>query len=783
MALQIWLPLDGTLENKGCCNLDYSSTINASYTDEGKIGKALQSGNLKMSASTAGSFLNNDAFSFCCWVYVNAEKGDKTNRATFYGNEEMVENNNRKFSIFQYPSCNDLHISWMNDATTGGIGPAWYGVFPSYQWTHVAVTYQNPIIKIYINGELLDTKIFTSTSNTFAYDTWLFKSAPNNSKYLNDYRVYNHCLSQAEVNEISQGLVLHYKLDNNGFGKENLLPCGGTYTRNSPWTTSLSRADGYNWVTNSAFEATPSTTYTISVECDGNLAPSHDTGGLNPEDKKWTLWLYICNTDTEKTWNNNAYDTPINLNSNNNNYRKIGNTHVWTYTLSSTQKYISVRTNSYSDGETVLTLHWWNFKIEEGSEFTPWIPNTSSGLYKSLGLDKQKVTDSSGYDRHGDIVGTAQFSTDTARYTNSYVMDGLVANRIEYNNTTFNYTDNFSWVMWVKSNHTGDVSQYVFTSGRADAGGYGFGLQNSDDTGLNCRFGNKSYRINVTKNEWTHIAYTKSGTTQKLYKNGELYSTQTFDGTLPTYSDGKGLGLGCFHYTGNIYPAYGNISDFRIYCTALSANAIKDIYRTSLKIDKDGKDHTYELCETSGLSVNKNGKLVSNEFIEAGINLHSGGPVSYTPAANITNSTAPYNNSVIDLSCFADLGSPITILIEADFTWENFAFSQESDSHIIVQGDSRKKSDGLFTWTDSISFFKPIHSYLNGQTSGTARIHEILTIPTEKFETFDGVHVGLRTNYSDGNGTLTLSNIKVTLADDKTKFTKSYISANEFIEK
>jgi hypothetical protein len=30
---------------------------------------------------------------------------------------------------------------------------------------------------------------------------------------LNDFRVYDHCLSPLEVHEIAHGLVLHYKLD------------------------------------------------------------------------------------------------------------------------------------------------------------------------------------------------------------------------------------------------------------------------------------------------------------------------------------------------------------------------------------------------------------------------------------------------------------------------------------------------------------------------------------------------------------------------------------------
>jgi hypothetical protein len=56
-------------------------------------------------------------------------------------------------------------------------------------------------------------------------------------------------------------------------------------------------------------------------------------------------------------------------------------------------------------------------------------------------------------------------------------------------------------------------------------------------------------------------------------------TNHTFSGTLPTYSDGNGLGLGHFYYTGgSIYPYCGALSDFRIYATALSAAAVKELY-------------------------------------------------------------------------------------------------------------------------------------------------------------------------------------------------------------
>lgn len=728
MALQIWLPLDGTLDNKGCADAVIEN--NGATITDGKIGKCYSfDGNddyISINSSKLNSIIKGGTypFSLAMWIYQADETrailfGDYSTSGAIQFNIELTTEHHFRF---YWNGAPDLYFN---------------NTVYNAKWSHCVLTYDGANLRVYQDGVLNETKPYvlleknkTSGFYMLGRDNRTGTTALNGM--LNDVRVYDHCLSQAEVNEISQGLVLHYKLSPY---LNWLNPVGEKY---------ITRGSGNNF-----------TDYAY----DSRLLTCTDTA-------------YIVDFDAKGT----ADDMYIDIY-----FRDSGGA---SYAITSKEllttnwKHYSLAINGSPENLVLFRVRLWSGTVGDIAYF-----KNMKLTSQNMPYNETKVVDSSGYGRHGDVVGTAQFSTDTARYDNSYVMDGVVANRIEYNKTTFNYTDNFSWAMWVKANYTGTGSQYVFTSGRADAGGYGFGLQNNGDTSLALRFGNKYYGMTIVKNEWTHIAYTKSGTTQKLYKNGELYSTQTFDGTLPTYSDGKGLGLGCFHYTENIYPAYGNISDFRIYCTTLSADAIKDIYRTSLKIDKDGKDHTFEFIENNGLNITKTGKFISPIYIESGYNFYEGGDISYKPTANKSNQTCPYNG-VVNLSSVADLGLPISLNLEADFSWQNFAFDTSATTTLLqTQGDSRLKSNNTFTWTNGINNTLRLESYVSTSTSGTVHISGIKTITTNKFETLNGFRFGMRCDYSDGNGTLSLSNIKVTLADNKTKFTKSYVSANEFIER
>lgn len=202
MALRVWLPLNGQFENQGLLG-PLTQTAAPTYVD-GKFGKALASGGCSMTAEQTASVLNNEAVSICFWVYINAETGITDNRAMFFGNDDF-----RRFSIFNYPTVNDLHLSWENTDESYIIASVDAGVLPSYTWTHVAVTYQNPTIKIYVNGKVIRTHTAASNAD-FNYVTQIIHDGAY--KVLNDFRIYDHCLSEKEIKEIYKGLVLHYPL-------------------------------------------------------------------------------------------------------------------------------------------------------------------------------------------------------------------------------------------------------------------------------------------------------------------------------------------------------------------------------------------------------------------------------------------------------------------------------------------------------------------------------------------------------------------------------------------
>lgn len=768
MSLKVWLPLTGTLDNKGCSG-DIVTNNGTSVDNSGKLGKCYSFNGNSNYMTIPYNITTN--ISFCAWVYFITVKAAHVidARISDTGYQPMYIDTSR----IQYGGSGSAYVDASYSFTTG-------------RWYHIAVTHDASIGKVYVDGVLIGSstsaKGFTGGTSKITIGSRHNQSNFSNVK-INDVRVYDHCLSEAEVREIAQALTCHYKFD---ISNQNLTPSAGTYTKTSPLTTSSTAKDGWMFISGSAFEGVPSTTYTISVECDGNIISSHNTGGINPSERACTFWAYICNTDTTKSWSSGGYDSPICLTNSNANYRKIGNTHVWTLTLSSAQKYISLRTNTYSDGANVLTVNWWNIKVEKGSEFTGWTPSASSTSYNALDFNTLIEPDASGLSHNGVYASsiTGRIDVNSPRYNTAYSFAGATGYRVYNNTTDFNYTDNFSWSIWVKPNYTGTTAQYIFTVGRADAGGYGYGLQNSGDTSLNVRYGSSVWGVSITKNTWTHIAFTKSGTAIKIYKNGVLYTNTTFSGTAPTYSDGNGLGIGCFHYTGDIYPAYGSVSDFRIYATVLSAEDIYKLYIVEAKVDKSRNIHSCKFAEGKNAGIKNTGLIENNMVFEQTALFNNISSISYKPANNTSNSCS--GNATIDLSIFKNSTIPITFNMECDVSWSNFAFvtpPSGGTKRCYLQGANRKIETGSYAWEGSNYFAgTSFVSNIESSSTGSTHVSKTFTIPVSWFATYDASLLQFRTDYSDGNGTVTYSNLKITLANSCAKLNNVFVLANNLIE-
>ena len=77
----------------------------------------------------------------------------------------------------------------------------------SFQWNHIVFTFVDGIISIYINGK----KYWSDINNNKIFDlSGIYQFGFGR---FNDYRIYNHCLSTAEIKELSKAKIFHYKLD------------------------------------------------------------------------------------------------------------------------------------------------------------------------------------------------------------------------------------------------------------------------------------------------------------------------------------------------------------------------------------------------------------------------------------------------------------------------------------------------------------------------------------------------------------------------------------------
>lgn len=361
MSLQVWLPLNGNLDNQGLSDV---TVINngATVSTNGKIGSCyLVNSGKRISFASFPWMTMKPQYDFSCFFWV---KGTTTGW--------LFACNAWEFRLC--PSFIAAH-----PGPYGETAAKYTAAFDNDAWYHLGFTWRGTEgkLRLYLNGDLVASSEVPSTTS---YDiTSTFGIPYDGPRHINDFRLYDHCLSLSEIHEVHKGLSNHYKLTN--LRNPNMIT-----TMSSGGRTTLNRKYGLNadfsqnTDTYGYFNVSPSlnlgSTYTLSFDV-ANFPKGGSWG--------WTLW------------NNANYTTPS--------VTKNGH-YAYTFTPDSSKLPEGYSLSKFLFDDTGRTnpagiVKFRNFKIEEGSQSTPWCPSESDEEYYLLGYAGDNLLPNTDLSGHG----------------------------------------------------------------------------------------------------------------------------------------------------------------------------------------------------------------------------------------------------------------------------------------------------------------------------------------------------------------------------------------------
>lgn len=472
-------------------------------------------------------------------------------------------------------------------------------------------------MSIYINGLKESEKVIDSSSITYTNaDYFRVGSITSGNAFngkISDVRVYDHALLPLEVKQISQGLILHYPLNNNGFGQKNLLPISGSTIINSTksfefqgWVQSFYTktwmnehlVSGKQYILSYTVTclSIPDSTY-VFKEYRHSPILVHQGGGLNQ--------VTITNDGIKNTKMSVGQSRSYKC--------------IFTFSFISEEKkeyyglcgYTALYRNS-SNAAQYARFRIDNLKLEEGEIATPWCPNEADELYQKIKINDNIEYDCSGYQKNGEKVGV-NYSSDTPKYDVSSVFISTNPSIIKIPNSNYAMqgSQNMTISIWAYKDDWSQFSERVYSC--TEGGGLNIQPTSSgqiewavnvytDAEKTSHKYDTNLY-IRIPKTEFSsgwHMftwVYTTSGTL--LYVDGILKQSKTgtsyglyFHSTAPLILGGQATST---NYTSPYLN--GKLSDFRIYVTALSAKDILALYKNSVYIDNEGNLYGAELRE------------------------------------------------------------------------------------------------------------------------------------------------------------------------------------------
>jgi hypothetical protein len=623
MSLLAWYRLDGNaLDSSG--NNFHAAANNGSYST-GKIGSAYLFSNVNNSVVSNSDLTINGNISFSVWCRPSDLTTPTEDSVTIRG---VISNLNHSsfanFSMFVLSSRLRVHVGFTDntrsDVLTGST------VIQINNWYHFAMTYNDTtkVLRTYING-VLESQTTLAKQPKFLpqriiLGQWSY-SYLNNYEFfglIDEGRVYNHTLTDMEIQELARAKILHYSFDDFQEPTTNLVSSPFNFT--SGYATSLSASNGtilnFNNQANAGTLTSTTSGYYARLET------------LTLNKKYTTTWILKQGTLTSVNlnWGGSHGGTRVNFTFNlitgeisslslpaGENYGVVkevnGFWRIWySSTLTSSTNYFPQLTLSGA-GNIILGA----IQIEEkphGTEFT-------------LGTRTGKVNDYSGFFNHS----VSLTETNTPRWiSNSKVGAGAYDFRLSDSKTYIIGPSNlmqlfkdFTTSAWIylKSAPTNTNLGYVITQ-QYGGGGWIFSVRGTDsklqfrhhrDTanGFITAY-NLLSTISLQLNTWYYVAAKDNGLTAKIYINGVENNSFTISSIIPGPSN-QPFRIGAFDLSGNAHFD-GTIDDVRLYSTALSDKDILDLYNTKAEIEQSGVLYARDFLSNAEATVN----LISTNF-------------------------------------------------------------------------------------------------------------------------------------------------------------------------
>lgn len=219
MSLQVWLPLNGDLHNQGLSKISVTNN-GATITNNGKIGKCYYFDGTATNYinTTYSTAIGTSDFSIAMWIKIPTMTSgtyyaictSKTTAAASAGFGIYWNYSQKKFLWSTADGSGSTEI-WMAQAVDSIVYDKWIHL--------VMVRNSNDSKKgyFYINGQRYELASIPAIRN-ITTDTKLFIGRCTGGSYLakmylNDFRIYDHALSEKEIKRISKALTIHFKLD------------------------------------------------------------------------------------------------------------------------------------------------------------------------------------------------------------------------------------------------------------------------------------------------------------------------------------------------------------------------------------------------------------------------------------------------------------------------------------------------------------------------------------------------------------------------------------------